>query len=899
VRFKLDNGLEVILEENHASPVVAFQAWVKIGSADEPPELAGIAHVFEHMLFKGTKKRGVGQIAREVESCGGEINAWTSHDETVYHLVLASQFFDTGLDILADTLMNSSFDAAELERERNVVLEEIKQGLDDPERQAGQGLFQTVFDTHPYGRPIIGAEATVRKLRRDDILSFFSKHYVGNNVTLVVVGDFDPSAAKTKIRKAFDAMQEGVAVGPRPKQPEQTALRVAGTSRDVKEAQLLFGFRSPNINHSDIAALDLLAVMLGQGESSRLNLEVVRNRQLATNTSAYLFSARDPGALVVNVGLPYGRVEDAARAVLDEILRLAVEEVRPEELAKAKTILESDRVYDKETVQGYARKLGFFAAIAGDPDFEEGYLAALHKTTAGDLQRVAAEYLRTTNMSIYVQVPARRGAKQTDAAQKLIARVKAVAEAAEARNKARFARVGATAPDADKVYRYVFPSGLKLLVLRDTSVPVVALRATWVGGLRYEDDRSNGISNLLAALMVRGTKTRSAEQIMNDVEGMAGSLTGYSGRNSIGLQAEFLSRYFERAIDLVADCLLNATFSEDELEKEKRIILDDIRAQEDSLGQVAFKLFHSTIWQKHPYRLDPLGTPQSVAGLTRRRLLTHFRQRYSTSNLTIAVVGDVDPARVQAKLAPLLGGRQEQSLDKPIVPVEPMRSEPAQVFKFLSKEQAHLVLGYQGVAFASPDRFPLEVLAYVLSGQGGRLFTEIREKRALAYRVSAFSMEGLDPGYFAVYLASSPENLDEGVKVVRQELADLAEKGITADELARAQRYLIGVHAIGLQRKSALAAALAFHEAYGQGWKAYRQYADNIMKVTAADVARAAKKYLNPQREVTAVVKPPAESAGAARAAGRAARASAPARVAEIVGNRSERTTGLAERNQK
>lgn len=888
MRAKLDNGLEIILEENHASPVVAFQAWVKIGSADEPPELAGIAHVFEHMLFKGTKKRGVGQIAREVESCGGEINAWTSHDETVYHLVLASQFFDTGLDILADTLMNSSFDAAELERERNVVLEEIKQGLDDPERQAGQGLFQTVFDAHPYGRPIIGAEATVKKLRRDDILAFFRKHYVGSNVTLVVVGDFDTGAAKNKIRKAFDAMPEGVAVGPRPSQPEQTALRVAGASRDVKEAQLLFGFRTPAINHADVPALDLLAVLLGQGESSRLNLEVVRNRQLATNTSAYLFSARDPGALVVNVGLPYGRVEDASRAVLDEILRLAVEEVRPEELAKAKTILESDRVYDKETVQGYARKLGFFAAIAGDPDFEEGYLAALHKATAADLRRVAADYLRVANLSIYMQMPARRGTKQPDPTQKLLARVKTVAEAAEARSKARFARSGAAAPDADKVYRYVFPSGLKLLVLRDASVPIVALRATWVGGLRYEDDRSNGISNMLAALLVRGTKTRTAEQIMNDVEGMAGSLTGYSGRNSLGLQAEFLSRYFERAIDLVADCLLNATFAEDELEKERRIILDDIRAQEDSLGQVAFKLFHSAIWQKHPYRLDPLGTAQSIGGLTRRKLLSHFRQRYSTSNLTIAVVGDVDPARVQAKLAALLGGRQELSLDKPIVPVEPARTEPMQVFKFLSKEQAHLVLGFQGVAFGSPDRFPLEVLAYVLSGQGGRLFTEIREKRALAYRVSAFSMEGLDPGYFAVYLASSPDNLDEAVKVVRQELADVAEKGITADELARAQRYLVGVHAIGLQRKSALAAALAFHEAYGQGWKAYRQYADNIMKVSAADVTRVARKYLNPQHEVTAVVKPPAESSGAARAAGRAARAN-PVRAVEVAGNRSQR----------
>ena len=881
--FKLDNGLEVVLEENHAAPVVAFQAWVKVGSADEPPELAGIAHMFEHMLFKGTKKRGVGQIAREVESAGGEINAWTSHDETVYHLVLASRFFDTGLDILADTLMNSSFDTGELERERNVVLEEIKQGLDDPERQAGQGLFQTVFDVHPYGRPIIGSESTVRKLSRDDILAFFARSYVASNVTLVVVGDFDTDAAKQKVTQAFATMPRGLATGTRAPQPAQPALRIAGKSRDVKEAQLLFGYRTPAIQHADIAALDLLAVLLGQGDSSRLNLEVVRKRQLATNASAYLFSARDPGALVVAVSLPAARIEDATRAVLDEISRLAFEEIPAEELAKAKTILESDRVFDKETVQGYARKLGFFSAIAGDPNFEERYLAALQKIAAADLRRVASEYLRTGNLSIYVQAPERLANKQVAKTEKILARVRTLAENADARAKTRFARAAAAAPDADRVVRHVLPSGMKLLILRDASVPVVALRATWVGGLRFEDDRSNGISNMLAALLTRGTKTRSAEQIMHEVEGMAGSLTGYTGRNSLGLQAEFLSRNFERGFDLVADCLLNATFPEDELEKERRIVLDDIRAQEDNLGQVAFKLFHAAMWGKHPYRLDPMGTPESVAGLSRRRLLNHFRQRYGTSNLTIAVVGDVDPGRVRAKVAALFGDSLEQSLDKPLVPAEPQRTEPAQTFKFMAKEQSHLVLGYQGVGFASEDRFPLEVLAYVLSGQGGRLFTEIREKRALAYRVSAFSVEGLDPGYFAVYLAASPENLDEAIKVVRQELRDVTQKGITAEELARAQRYLIGVHAIGLQRKSALAAALAFHEAYGQGWKAYRQYGDYIMKVTVADVARAARKYLDPAHEVAAIVKPPADSPGAARAAARAGRTGSQAHSPEPI----------------
>jgi zinc protease len=873
VTFRLENGLEVVLEENHAAPVVAFQAWVKVGSADEPPELAGIAHVFEHMLFKGTRKRGVGQIAQEIESAGGEINAWTSYDETVYHLVLASEFFDTGLDNLADALMNSSFDPVEFERERKVVLEEIKQGLDDPDRVAAQSLFRTVFDVHPYGRPIIGSEATVRAMRREDLLSFFARHYVARNVTLVIVGDFDPAVARAAVTAAFSSMAAGERLPDRPPQPDQTALRLGTAARDVKETQLLFGFRTPAVDHADIPALDLLAVVLGQGDSSRLNLEVVRNRQLATTASAYVFSARDPGLLVVGVSLPPGRIDEVSRTVLDQILALGCDEVAAEELAKARTILESDRVYDKETVQGYARKLGFFAAIAGDVHFEERYFERLQKLTTADLKRVAASYLRVSNMTLQAQLPEPRADRQRERSDKAAARLSAVAVAAEARAHSRASRPAAAAT-TERVVRQVLPSGLKLLVMRDSSVPIVAVRATWVGGLRYEDPRSNGISNMLAALLTRGTKDRTAEQIMAEVESMAGNLSGYAGRNSLGLQAELLSRHWERGLELVADCLQNATFSDEELEKERRIVLDDLRAQDDNLGQVAFHLFHAALWKRHPYRLDPLGTPETVAALTRRRILAHFRRHYGFGNLTLAIVGDVDPERVVAKLSALLAGAPLQKIEAPEVAGEPAPAARDEVFKFLAKEQAHVVIGFSGTTFDSPDRFPLEVLAQVLSGQGGRLFVDIREKRGLAYRISAFSMEGIDPGYFAVYMAASPDNLEEAVRAIRDQLRLVVEQGISAEELSRTQRYLVGTHAIGLQRKSAIAAALAFHEAYGQGWQAYRHYAGHVMKVKAEDVVRAARKYLDPRREVAAVVKPSAappvtraRAAAAARAA--------------------------------
>ena len=193
MRTSLDNGLTVLLFESHAAPVVAFQAWVGVGSADETPEVAGIAHVFEHMLFKGTKRRGVGQIAQEIEAAGGDINAWTSFDQTVYHLVLASRYFDTGLDILADAVQSSSFDPHELERELKVVLEEIKQGEDAPSRVVTQALFSNAYAKHPYRRPVIGNEGTVRKLTREKLLDFFARWYVPSNITLVVVR-FDEAA---------------------------------------------------------------------------------------------------------------------------------------------------------------------------------------------------------------------------------------------------------------------------------------------------------------------------------------------------------------------------------------------------------------------------------------------------------------------------------------------------------------------------------------------------------------------------------------------------------------------------------------------------------------------------------------------------------------------------------
>jgi zinc protease len=646
----------------------------------------------------------------------------------------------------------------------------------------------------------------------------------------------------------------------------------------VREAQLAIAFHIPGIRHPDTGALDVASIVLGQGDSSRLNLQVRRNRQLVTDVYAYSYTPRDTGLLAVGASIPPANVEEAARAILDEVYRLAQEDVSVEELSKARTIIESETVYQKETVQGLARKLGYFETVAGDAAYEGEYNRQVQEVTPAKLREVAGRYLTPENATLVVVVPEGGNGKDAPAAERLEGRLLEMAETAAtatARQFTRRAKADRRAA-ADEPELEVLPSGVRLVVKRDPSVPVVALRAVWLGGLRYEDARSNGISNLLAVLMTRGTASRSAEEIAREVEGMAGAIGGYSGRNSFGVRTEMLARHWERGLEILADCVLNPAFSEDELEKERRQVLAEIQAREDNLSQVVFRLFSETFYERHPYRLDQLGTPQSVGGITRRRLREYYRRHFSPDRMTLAIVGDVDLERVRAKVRSLFGGRAVASRPPPPeVAAEPPRTAtgPRQVFKFLNRQQAHVVIGFPGTTVTHPDRFALEVLAMVLSGQGGRLFAELRDKRGLAYRVSAFSLEGVDPGYFAVYLAASPENLEAVVSGIRAEITKVGERPVPAPELDRAKRYLVGAHEISLQRRSAVASALGFHECYGLGWAEYRRYAPGVLAVGAADVQRVARERLDWKRAVIAVVKPEETTPGVLKKRGIAVRA--------------------------
>ncbi len=858
---RFDNGLTLHVAPGHPTPVVAVQAWVGVGSADEQPHEAGIAHAVEHMLFKGSQRYGLGELARTIESGGGQVNAFTAFDNTVYHAVLDRDHADAAIDAIGDTLLAPRVDPHELAREREVILEEIRQGSDDPARSVAQSLFATAYATHPYRRPVIGTVASVRDLAERQLVEFFRGYYVADNLTLVVAGDVDPERVRRSVERRFRVMPTGVARRGRGREPDQTAPRASAQYRDVSEAYLAVGFHVPPARHPDVAALDVAAILLGQSESARLPRRLRDRDQLVTSAYANVHALRDPGLLVLSAtARPSVRAPRAVGALVDQTLALA-EELDADELDKARIAAEAAFVRQLETAQGRAGSLGWHAAISGDPQFGHVYLDRIRSVRRHDVRQVVRRYLRADNASVAAILPERRTAR----GRRSVTGRTMFAREAETRVRKALAPRGRRL-DVPTEKRVVLASGAVLLVRRDPSVPVVAMRAVWRGGQRIEDAAHAGASTLLARSITRGCGTRDAAGVADKIDRLGGTLSGVSGRNSFGVAAEWLARTWKPGFELFADCILRPQLPPAEVHRERSLLLDDQLAHADDPTRVAFQAFSEALYGTHPYARDPLGT-RAIGKLERDGLAAFYRTRYPASAMTLAIVGDIDVDDVISTVRARFDKVRARKRPAPVtLPALPQRSpDEREVYRYLDRAQAYLVVGFPGATLDAPDRFALELLVAILGGQGGRLFAELREKRALVYRVSAHSVEGVDPGFVAVYLSCAPDKLSTATLAVREELARIRTDGVTTAELDRAKSYAIGSHQIAMQPRAAIANAMAYHEAYGLGWDRWSQYDAAIRKVQPSDIARAAAKYLDPDRMITAAVRPPALSPAAKR----------------------------------
>jgi zinc protease len=393
MKVKLDNGLTLIVKEIHSAPIAAVDIWVGTGAKNETPEIAGISHFFEHMLFKGTTKRQAGEIAREIKAVGGYQNARTSLDTTNYYVVVPSEKVSLALEVEADAIMNSTFDPREIERERQVILEEKRLKEDNPQGKLGLLLYQAVFKGTPYANDILGASESLARIDQKTFIQYYQKHYRPDNIVVVVVGDVNSAQIIDQVRFLFkDFKGLGKVVTPDFPIPKlDTVVRITA-EMPVDQTYLYFGFPGPGMNNRDEAALSVLGVILGGGAGSRLNQELLEKRQLVNEIAAGYNSLEKLGLFIIYARLKKEQITVLESEVQKMLSRIANKGVTSAELIRAKAMVKSDIAYTMESNADIAAIIGEYQ-VNGDVENAAKSIIDLQKVTVHDIQRVAKTYL--------------------------------------------------------------------------------------------------------------------------------------------------------------------------------------------------------------------------------------------------------------------------------------------------------------------------------------------------------------------------------------------------------------------------------------------------------------------------------------------------------------------------
>ncbi len=848
----LDNGLTVMVKEIPGSKVATVQIWVKAGSIYEDESEAGITHLIEHMIFKGTPSRGPGQLAEELEGLGGRINAYTSYEQTVYHATLSARHWQKALEVLADSVQNSLFDAAELEREKKVVLEEIGMRNDRPGTKLFQSLMETSYQVHPYRLPIIGTVESVSGFSRDDILQYMGKHYHPENMMVLVVGDVRYAEVRHAVKDVMGSMTKGDYVQPElPVEPEKSEPAFFALNEDVGQSHLALSFPGTAFVDADTAVLDVISSILGQGETSRLFHELRDKQQLVYRVNCASFTPKYPGLIELTAVLNAENMEAAMEAALAEVFHLKYLPVSDDELNRVKRNLEGDFVFNLERAEGQARTLGSFQFLTGDPT-NTLYLDQIRSVTKEDILAVANKYFRPEVITGGFLAP--RSAEVTldkESFAQIIAR-------ADARARQGVPASYLTDAYLSNVHRFTLKNGLTLLVREDANVETVAIRTVFPGGLRSENEMTNGAFAFIAELFPKATEKLTARDLAVQVADMAGNLSGFNGKNTFGLKGDFLARYFAPAMTLVRDVIVSPAFDPGEAEKVRPELLAQLKHQEDSLPSLAFREFNRLLFQGHPYGLNTIGAEGSLARLKVEELKAIYKEHARPDQMVLSVAGAVKAEEVKELVDDLFGQWQgpevsdvvaEESFLPPEMPVKP------EIFSIdRDKEQVHIIIGFLGTTLTSDDRFALEVLDNILSGQSGRLFTELRDKKSLAYSLSAFSLVGLDTGSFGIYIGTSPDKREEAIKSLWKELYLVMEQEVSDKELQRARNVLTSSYELRLQTHSEQAMEMALNETYGLGQDHGSRYIEAIDKVDAAKILEVARKYIQPDHYVMVTV---------------------------------------------
>ena len=860
MRDRLSNGMEFVVHPRTGANVVSIQCIVWAGSLDERANERGVAHFLEHMLFKGTETRGVGQMASLVEGAGGDINAYTTFDKTVFYLTLPADKADLGFDILADAIFHSSFDNTEFEREREVILEEIKRGNDDPGGQMGRKIFSTIYEGSEAGRPIIGFTDEVKGFSRDTLVGFWRRWYQPENMSLVVVGNLSTEEASSLAAKYFGShVTKSATSGSWGSGRHRGILRkpfsgaraivIAG---DFEQTRIDIALGAPAIDAPDCALIDTVSYVLGGSDVSRLQRRLKEKEGVVNAIGASAYTPNFEGVFEVSAAVDPENFSKALQGIGRELaLLMCSEPVSQQETDRARAASRIGRIHREETVDGVARAIVSGLATPLKDKFESVYDQLLNDFKTDEVSHALNRHWQLDNALIVVLCDKNHAPDEGE----LIRNFNEGVAIGRKTLGARAAKIDHSKPVV-AIHRFEIGNGLPVVYRQIPEARMFSIAAATEGGLRGEDLKNVGTFHAIATLLGLATKTKSYDEFTGRLEDMGTILGGFSGKDSLGFEMHCTEDQVEEMTASLASAMLEPSFPVEQWESYRRETLESLKLQQDSASWICMRRLHQEVFGRHPYSLPITGIERTVREFSAENLQAYYEAWRDSGPWVFAVAGGVSADLVQkwltkafADFSPkkekrTFSGLLTEDLSLLGIPQKPRRKQ----------EQAHLAIGGHGPKWGDGNRPAIDVLINILGGHGGRLFSTLREQESLAYSVSPLHSQGAMGGMIGAYIATGTDKVDQAMAGLEREMLKISTQGPTEDEIIRSKSYILGSHEIGLQRTSSQAMTMALMELYGLGWDDFSKYPAMVKQVTALEIKKSAADFFNPEAMLKVLV---------------------------------------------
>ncbi len=864
-QYKLKNGLTVVLNEDKSTPIVAVNVFYHVGSKNEADGRTGFAHLFEHMMFQGSKNYSSDYLSA-IDDMGGNVNGTTNEDRTYYFEVVPSNFLERTLYLEADR-MGGLLDAMtqeKLDNQRDVVKNERRLRVDNqPYGTADERIGEIMYpENHPYHHSVIGSMTDLSAASLDDVKGFFRQYYTPNNAVLVLSGDYDEKQARNWIEKYFGPIVQGQAVN-RPTNPQpKLSGEVRKTVEDTVPLPRLYMEWEGVAQYSpDEAALDTLASILSTGRGSRLQSNLVYGKELVQQISAGDGTSEIGGAFEISaLAKPGKTLDEIEKEINVEIERIKKDPPTQEEMTRALNVRESGFIYGLQSVLGKGSQLSNYTGYLNKPDYFQADLDRYRKITPADVQRVANQYL-TANRLVMSFVPRKGDAPKPNAMTDKPATTKA-----KEMDAALSAKQRAALPPAAPTVKFALPAiektklanGLNVWFVKQNELPIVSMNMVLNAGGTLDSNDKSGAASLTATMLNQGTTTRSAIDIANQLQSIGSSVNANAGWDSTSVAMQTLTKNLDQTLDIYADILTNPAFPDKELESIRRRALVGLLQRKSIPAAVATTVYNKVLYGTQPYSRDLTGDEKSLKTLTRDDLANFYKTNFTPNTSTLIVVGDVDQKMLVPKLEKAFANWKGGGATINAAAISQTMQGKAGIYVIdkPGAAQSTIAVGQVGIDRSNPDYYAVQIMNSVLGGgSSGRLFKNLREDKGYTYGAYSSFAARRGAGPFRAGGDFQTGSTKESVSELMKEIAGIrGEIPVTQAELDTSKQSIINSFPSGFETVGQISGQLSSLVVYGLPDSYFNDYIQKINAVTISDVNRVANKYLDPSKMAIVIV---------------------------------------------